>query len=148
MTGVAYPTDIFARVLWGEARGEKLLGIQAVAAVVMNRCVVAKTFIEKHGKPHPLFGDGTPGSCVVVRWQFSCLNENDPNRDKLLTVTDADPWFVVCTSVAANATSGMLQDPTEGALYYKTTSLPWPASWGPIVAPVAVIGNQSFYDLP
>lgn len=142
-----YPADIFARVLWGEARGEGRTGVEAVAAVVANRCAVAKNFIAKHGKPHPLFGDGTPEGCVTVPWQFSCLNADDPNRAKLLTVTSNDEVFVLCQETAVDAVEGRLADPTEGALYYKTSSLPWPRAWGEEVPPVAVIGGQSFYDL-
>jgi len=143
-----FPDDIFPRVLWGEARGEGQTGIEAVAAVVVNRAAVAAQFVEEHGRPHPLFGDGTLAGAVTVRWQFSCLNDGDPNLPKLLAVDDSDPSFVLCTQIANSAASGSLVDPTEGALYYKTNSLPWPPSWGKEVPPLAVIGNQSFYDLP
>lgn len=143
-----YPDDIVARVLWGEARGEGQEGIEAVAEVIANRCVVAAAYVAKHGKPHPLFGDGTPEQCVESPWQFSCLNAKDPNRAKLLAVNTNDPQFAQCLDVANAMVVGALHGRTEGALYYKTSSLPWPTAWGKEVPPVAVIGNQSFYDLP
>lgn len=147
MSVPGYPDDIFARVLWGEARGEGREGIEAVAAVVMNRCAVAALYFADHARPHPLFGDGHPETCVTAPWQFSCLNPKDPNRGKLFSVDASDPAFALCAQVAGEAETGNVGDPTGGALYYKTTELPWPASWGPEVPPTAVIGRQSFYVL-
>ena len=140
--------DTLARTIWGEARGEALPGMQAVAAVVMNRCAVAVRYVADHaGRQHPLYGDGTAASCCKMPWQFSCWNSNDPNRAKLLAVTADDPQFVDACQIAADAIAGTLADPTGGATSYKTNALPWPSAWGPEVAPLAVIGDQSFYNL-
>ena len=54
--------------------------MQDVASVIMNRCAIAKAYLAKHDKPHPLFGDGSPSSACLAPYQFSCWNPNDPNR--------------------------------------------------------------------
>ncbi len=59
-----------ARTLYGEARGESRIGIEAVANVIMNR---VRTKLR-----------GTTVSEVcLARQQFSCWNLNDPNRAKI-----------------------------------------------------------------
>jgi len=141
--------DTLARTVWGEARGEGDIGMQAVAAVVMNRCAAAQAYLAAHPdkNQHPLYGDGTSASACKMPWQFSCWNANDPNRPKLLAVDNTDPQFAIALDVAAQAIAGGLADPTGGALYYKINAIPWPSAWGTEVAPTAVIGNQSFYIL-
>lgn len=139
--------DTLARTLWGEARGEEDVGMSAVAQVVMNRCAAAKVYMAKHGRAHPLYGDGTPASACKVPYQFSCWLPSDPNREKLLAVDDSDPQFAVALQIADTAVNGALEDTAGVALYYKTNSLPWPAAWGEQVDPLTVIGNQSFYVL-
>src|SRR5215468_10322728 len=81
--------DTVARTVWAEARGEGVAGMTAVACVIMNRARIASQYKQDHGRPHPLFGDGTLASCCTHPWQFSCWNENDPNRQKLLNADDS-----------------------------------------------------------
>ena len=137
---------VLARTMWGEARGDGIPGVSAVASVVMNRCRVAKSWIGKYGRNHPLFGDGSPASACLVPWQFSAWNKNDPNRPKIIAVTaEEDPNFETCLTIAAEAIAGKLQDPTEGSTYYKETTLPWPSAWGPEKSPNVTIGHQEFF---
>jgi N-acetylmuramoyl-L-alanine amidase len=139
----AIDLDTMARTLWAEARGEGREGMEAVAAVIMNR--YAKPCWWSRQK-----GDGIPDDTIqaVCRdpWQFSCWNRNDPNLPKLLAVDIRDPAFRLALDVAAEAMSGQLQDPTGGAHHYKVTKLAWPKDWGPERAEADyVCGAHSFY---
>jgi hypothetical protein len=139
---------VLARTIWGEARGDGVAGMRAVASVLMNRCTIATAYVAEHGRPHPLYGDGTPASACLAPWQISSWNAKDPNRQKMIAVSaESDPVFAQAIDIAAEAIARTLQDPTDGATSYKTTALPWPTEWGPEVPPLAVIGHQSFYQL-
>lgn len=129
------PADILARTLWGEARGEGSIGMAAVANVIQNR-------VENLG----WWGHDVVSVCLMP-WQFSCWNAADPNRAKLLAVTDEDPQFVTALIIAKQALAGDLPDLTEGSTTYKTKWLAWPASWGAPVPARVCIGNHAFYNL-
>lgn len=128
--------DTLARTLYGEARGEGDIGMQAVANVVCNRVALAHK--------HPHFGDGSIASACTAKYQFSCWNENDPNSEKLKTVTDEDPSFAAALDIAADAVDGYLQDITGGATYYYVKNSPMP-TWADGKTPCAAIGRHLFF---
>ena len=128
------PVDIMARTLWGEARGEGLPGITAVACVILNRANNPRWW----GK-----------DVVDVCWkpyQFSCWNENDPNRAKLLAVTTDDIQFRLCLDVARRAISDTLPDPTGNADSYYDISIPTP-NWANGADRTYAVGDLRFYRL-
>ncbi len=127
--------DTLARTLYGEARNQGIIGLKAVASVIMNRVAQPQ---------HPHFGHGDITACCKAPWQFSCWNENDPNLPKLLTVTAADPIFAQCLQIAQTAVNGNLADPTGGATYYYVKGSPEPA-WAVDKEPCAIIGAHLFY---
>lgn len=129
--------DIFARTLWGEARTETLRGVEAVAAVVMNRAALA------------------PGAAVAdICRRFPCWNADNPDRFRLSVVqpsgraasgrTSSDALlFATCLRIARRALAGLLDDPTGGAtLYHDGGVLP---DWAAGLAPTAEIGDRLFY---
>jgi spore germination cell wall hydrolase CwlJ-like protein len=124
--------EILARTLWGEARGEGAAGMEAVAAVVVNRL--------KAGRPR--WGLDLGAVCLARR-QFSCWNPGDPNRAKLLAVTPADPAFATALRIARRAASGLLPDPVLGATHYHTRGVM--PGWSIGQRPVATIGRHLFY---
>jgi len=128
--------DILARTLWGEARGESARGMEAVAAVVMNRLAVAR----RRGRHW--WGDSVAGICRAP-WQFSCWNAGDPNRAKLLAVDSRDPAFAMALRIARRAMSGRLPDPTGGATHYHAAGVS--PAWAAGKAPSAEIGRHLFY---
>lgn len=126
------PADILARTLYGEARGESVRGKEAVACVIMNRTRRASWW----GK--------TVAEVCRHPWQFSCWNEADPNRAKIMRVDDSDRVFRICVRIARRAIAGVLDDPTKGATHYHTrTILP---NWARALSPSAEIGNHLFYN--
>jgi len=129
--------DVLARTLWGEARGESVRGIEAVAAVVMNRVRRAR---ERGG----WWWGGDVVSVCRKPLQFSCWNPDDPNRAKLLAVTPADPVFATCLRTARRAVAGLLPDPTEGATHYHRTGI-HPA-WAQGRCACVEIGRHLFYN--
>ena len=147
MSYTARDIQILARTLYGEARGESWAGKVAVAWVVRNR---AELDLHNDGKPD-WWGEGIAGVCLKP-WQFSCWNADDPNRDKLLKVTPADPFFRECLAAAAAVLGNIEPDPTAGATHYHTTARPtwataWPPKWADGQSIVATVHNHQFYRL-
>src|SRR5689334_22986754 len=94
--------DILARTIVGEARGEGKPGMEDVACVIMNRVNAAKLYLAQKDKPHALFGDGSVASACLAKWQFSCWNEDDPNRAVILALDDK-PVFRDAIEIARKA---------------------------------------------
>ncbi|MDR1569220.1 MAG: spore cortex-lytic enzyme [Oscillospiraceae bacterium] len=96
-------TELLARIIHGEARGEPYLGKVAVAAVVLNR----------------VRNSGFPNTVAGVIYQSGAF---DAVADGQFYLTpDADAW-----RAARDALNGW--DPTYGALYYfnpQTATNPW-----------------------
>lgn len=127
--------DTLARTLWGEARGEPLRGIRAVAAVVLCRAM--------HPRIH-WWGRTISGVCRAP-WQFSCWNANDPNRPQLLAVSTADRHFRICQDVAEETLAGHLAAEQQlGATHYHTKSVQ--PRWARGKVPCADIGAHLFYN--
>ena len=135
-----YAIDTLARTLYGEARGEKVRGIEAVASVVLNR-------VEKALQRGSYWWGGNVEGVCLKPWQFSCWNERDPNREKLLNVSKDNKIFATCLRVARRALFGGVKDPTNGATHYHVKGL-MPA-WARQQIPCAEVGNHVFYkDIP
>ena len=128
--------EILARTLYGEARGEELAGIEAVACVILNRVAFAKL------RGRYWWGNDIKSVCLKSG-QFSCWNQADPNRKKLLAVNPRDRAYRLCKRIANRAVTGDLPDATEGATHYHTHAVdPY---WARGHVPVAEIGNHLFY---
>lgn len=135
--------DILTRTLYGESRGEPYCGKVAVAWTIKNRANRADDFKRLHAKPHPLFGDGTVR--MVCQWprQYSCWNENDPMRAKLIAAKTAQ--LAECLKAAYAVLQGEEPDPTNGALHYFNPDVASP-SWANGLMPCAVIGAHRFFN--
>jgi len=136
----ATPTDIdiFARTLYGEARGEGLRGIEAVACVILNRA-------RDRRWPNTI-----AGVCVQPK-QFSCWNADDPNFNKMACASLENRDFRRCYAIAAMAVADMLMDRTNGANHYCTSALfddpERRPSWAREDAVTCRIGNHVFMRL-
>jgi len=133
--------DTLARTLWGEARGEGLSGMEAVACVILNRLAVAK---DQNGF---WWGDTVEKICRKS-WQFSCWNENDPNSARLKSLSPVDIAFRAALDIAEDAIDGLLVDMTHGATHYlNPKAVDIKPAWA-TGKPLAVIGKHHFYRPP
>ena len=129
--------DTLARTIYGEARGERVVGKEAVAQVVMNRVRRAR----RSGRHW--WGNTVEEVCRKP-WQFSCWNPNDPNRAKVASVDARNRTFRTCLVIAKRALRGRIDDPTEGATHYHARGTAPP--WARRRRPSAEIGRHLFYN--
>lgn len=95
--------DLTALCLWREARGEGLIGMQAVANVIANRAAKRKTSCDEE---------------VMRAWQFSSMTAEGDSQ-LLLFPNGADESWRKAQQLAAAAKATTLIDLTHGAtLYY------------------------------
>ncbi len=134
--------DILARTLYGEARGEYLRrdgGISAlmgIANVVMNRV-----------RHQSWFGKTIEDVCLKP-YQFSCWNENDPNRPVLLQVQSGkDKVFDTCVEVAKSVSGGSWPDITHGSDHYYAVWLARAPKWAVGKTPCFKVGQHVFFKL-
>lgn len=132
--------DVLIRTVWGEARGEPVQGMAAVAHVVLNR-VRAQRYWGK-----------TVSEVCLKPYQFSCWNANDPNRPQMLRldITDARWRQLVGAVDQALAEHGQdpqrsATDPTQGATHYHNRWMARPPRWVQGRLPCCVIGKHAFY---
>lgn len=135
--------EVLARTIWGEARGEGLLGMTAVACVVMNRVSLAQ-----EGKVK-WWGEGIKGVCLKP-YQFSCWNKADPNYKLLTAPTVEGKTYTTAEVIARLASMNCLKDITDGATHYFSTKvltgddIP---DWASGRKPTKTINNHVFYRI-
>lgn len=124
-------SEILARTIYGEARNQGTDGICAVANVIMNRV-----------KLNGWRGHDVRSVCLKP-FQFSCWNQSDPNRAKIMAVTTADPIYEQCLEIAGAAIAGTLPDIVGNADSYQVINTG--AYWSKGLTPVATIIDHEFY---
>lgn len=124
---------VLAATLWGECRSGGEEGMTSVANVIYNRAT------------HPGWWGTDIRSVCLKPFQFSCWNENDPNRAQMLALTDESPHFPLALSIANQAIAGNLVDITNGACYYYAESMKEPPKWAIEKKPCAEIAGQYFF---
>ncbi|SDI54870.1 cell wall hydrolase [Pseudomonas abietaniphila] len=132
---------ILARTLWGEARGEGLSGMIAVAWSIRNRV--------EDGKEKSWWGEGYAGVCQKP-YQFSCWNKNDPNYP-MLSGAKPIPFreLAQCRIAADQVIDGKVEDPTNGATHYYAASMPSAPKWANGAKKTLTLGNHIFFrDVP
>jgi N-acetylmuramoyl-L-alanine amidase len=136
--------EVFALTLYGESRGEPIQGQVAVGCVIRNR-------VEK--SVHKSYKEA-----CLQRFQFSCWNENDPNRNILLEMGEKilnqesvnDIYFSQCKFLAIGIMNGSLIDNTKGANHYMTWDLfnsKKKPSWAKNAKNLQTKGNQIFFNI-
>lgn len=120
-----------ARTVYGEARGESDKGRLAVACVLVNRA-------RKGG-----WWGSTLYKVCRRRWQFSCWNENDPNRARIerATIGRLRPMFD--DVLKALEVAGTPADPSKGACHYHTGAVA--PHWSRGREPAVIIGAHRFF---
>lgn len=141
MTANDKDRDILARTLWGEARGETLAGMIAVAWTIRNRV--------NDGKTKSWWGEGYAGVCQAP-YRFSCWNKNDPNYPFLSGAKPIPIGEMAKAVMAATAViDGAQPDPTGGATHYYATTMPKPPKWVMGAKQTLKLGHHIFFkDVP
>ena len=130
--------EMLARTIWGEARGEGVKGMEAVASVVLNRVAIARA---RNGF---WWGNDIVQVCQKP-FQFSCWNANDPQRAKVIAVTDKNIHFATAMRIGRRAVYATIEDMTGGATHYHTLDVH--PHWAEQQQPTAIIGHHIFYKL-
>ena len=108
--------------------------MEAVASVILNRAA------------NPRWWGQDLRGVLLAPLQFSCWNPNDPQYERIRTVTAADAKFRECQDVTARAMASQIVDRTGGADHYYNPAAANP-SWARGRTPSAVIGNHRFLRL-
>jgi N-acetylmuramoyl-L-alanine amidase len=126
--------DAVARTIWGEARGEGVLGMRAVAHVIANRV------------HRPCWWGTTWRSVCWKARQFSCWNTGDVNKARMATLTFSDAAFRQAYAIAASVMAGLdADDITGGADHYHADSVT--PEWRDEAKRTGSIGHHVFYRL-
>lgn len=128
-----YVVDVVSRTAWGEARGCGRDGMANVISVMVTRA------------KNPTWWGHDLVSVCLQPYQFSCRDAGDPNLQKLLAVTDADPDFRVAQALARLAVQDILPDMTKGADSYFAVSLRHRPSWTARATQTYADGWHSFW---
>jgi spore germination cell wall hydrolase CwlJ-like protein len=123
--------DVMARTIFGESRGEPFVGQVAVGHVIYNRALAPSWW-----------GDDIKSVCLKPK-QFSCWNEDDPNRDMCMTATLRDPRFQKAYAAACMVVSREWVDVTHGATHYHADYVH--PSWAEDLSMTTKIGSHLFY---
>lgn len=137
--------DVLARTLWGEARGEGLAGMVAVAWSIRNRVDMD---LHNDGKPD-WWGEGYTEVCQKP-YQFSCWNKSDPNQPYLSGAKQI-PFreLAQCRVAADQVIDGKVTDPTGGATHYYATTMPKAPAWAAKAKQTLKLGHHIFFkDVP
>jgi N-acetylmuramoyl-L-alanine amidase len=135
---IDHDLDIFARTLYGEARGEYATSgpaaLIAVANVIFNRL--------KRGGP---YGKTLTEVCLRSR-QFSCWNSDDPNRTLIQGEDlEKDPLFKFCQHIVLKVQRGVWPDLTRNSDHYHSISCK--PSWARVGKIKLRLGRHIFYKL-
>jgi len=126
--------EVIAKTAWGEARSLGSDGMQATINTGQNRVASGVHW----------WGT-TLRSVFLYPYQYSCWLTGDPNRSKLLQVTESDPQYAIAMQLASAALSGSLPDITGGADSYYAISLPKPPKWAEGLSPCFEIGAHLYF---
>lgn len=141
MTVTEHDRDVLARTIYGEARGEGLAGMVAVAWSIRNRV--------DDGKDKSWWGEGYAGVCQKP-YQFSCWNKNNPNYPFLSGEREIPFRELAQSRIAADQViDGKVTDPTDGATHYYATSMSPAPKWVVGATQTLKLGHHIFFkDVP
>ena len=123
---------VMAQTIWGESRGETKEGQYAIAHVIKNRLDSKKWFS----------ANTLEGVCKK-KWQFSCWNEGDPNKEKMEQLTHGDIKDFV--DIANNVLDGLHDSNVGKATHYYADYISEP-KWAEGKTPITTIGVHHFYE--
>lgn len=133
--------DVMARTLYGEIRGGTFAAMRAVGWVIRNR---AELDLGNDGRPD-WWGEGIAGVCQKP-YQFSCWNNNDPNRPQLMRADISMRPFRDCLAAAAHVLSTARSQCMVGwATHYFNPDVVTAPTWTIGARMVGKVGPHVFY---
>lgn len=148
---------IMAITLWGEARSDGRVGMEAVAAVILNRMKKRNQDVIRVCKQPYQFSMWNKDAVGVYHRKIldAALLNDISNVYKLVTRNGAYPRemdsFEDAMTISRDALMGRLTDPTEhigGADHYHVTSMPKKPNWARRMEyPRVRIGSHTFYTI-
>jgi N-acetylmuramoyl-L-alanine amidase len=143
---------LLALLSYGEARGESKEGRIAVMNVVKNRVMARGWFLDSD-----IINAGfTDYHAAILKnafilkttrfiYQFSCFQENDPNRKHLIDIANSPVINkFIDTDTAWSIIHGDIEDNTSSATYYANMRICNP-TWAASFIKCAEIGNHTFF---
>jgi len=126
--------DVLARTLFGESTPNSPAEATAIASVVVNRT------------KHRQWPKTIAGVCQQP-WQFSCWNQSDPNRERILAANGVtSKWFAKCKEIAAAADAGKIADATRGATHYYAKTMKRAPKWAKGKTPCHTTDGHLFFN--
>jgi N-acetylmuramoyl-L-alanine amidase len=132
--------DLFQCLIYGEARGEPLMGQIGVACVVRNR---------KNDADVSWWGD-TWKDVMLRKQQFCCFDPDDSNLiqiKKTFLFHMSDRVWKQCRWVASGVLYSWLPDFTKGADHYHAINMKKKPEWSDDRFVTVRIENHVFYNL-
>lgn len=127
--------DLLTRVIWGEARSEKSQYQSAIVHTIINRA------------EHPKKRYGATFSEILVRpYAYSCMNPDDPNYSKLLSLSKDSKEYKKIREVVLNTLLSRMAgggDPTDGATHYHTKAVN--PKWNQAATSMFTMGSHKFW---
>ena len=141
--------ELMALCIWAEARNQGLEGMQAVGSVILNRA------------SRPGWWGRDIRSVILKPKQFSCLNPDDPQRERMKAIAAdfytslaRDPRLRECFWIARGLQStaqdhdplggkAFLSSNVDGATYYHTHDVK--PAWDTGMKLITVIRDHIFY---
>lgn len=125
---------LMARMLFGEARNCSKAEKIAIAYTAINRA--------RDGKR---WNGETVREAILARKQYSCFNENDINRKKLMDpLRYGSKSFYECFDIAQKVLNGDYADSGNGATHYYASTINQPA-WAGKMRRIGKIDKHIFY---
>lgn len=129
-----YPVTLLALCIWREAQGEPFEAKQAVGWSIRNRV------------NRPRWWGHSFESCILMPWQYSSFNRNDPNATKLPVSSDPNWHDALTIALQLYSPNPVLTDTSCGADSYFDKSLDSkPPSWAAAAQHTADVGAFHFY---
>ena len=126
--------QILAKTIYGEADHHNLSEMEAIANVVLNRERLAQNGI------NDWWGNTISQICLKPA-QFACWQATSDNKE----IKSDNTIYQICHRIAVRAVKGLLQDNTNGGLYYH--NIDEHPKWAYAGVPCAKIGRLLFYDI-
>lgn len=132
LENLAAETGCLAEALYYEARGQSVLGQQAIAEVVVRRA-------QRAGFPHSICGVVHQGSGSACQFSFVC----DGTMDRPKAVGEWNHALRLASKIVTGAMP--LTNITQGAISFHAASID--AGW-PGMERTVIVGNNVFYRKP